>query len=213
MDATNSDAPTTDAVVFDLGGVFFDWDPRHLYRKLIQDEEQLEWFLSEICTPEWHAEQDLGRNTVESCNDLATRHPEYADLIGAWALRGEEMIAGLFHESIAILTELRRQEVPCYALSNMEPETFVHRRTRYPFLSEFDGFVISGFEGVAKPDEAIFRVLLQRFGLDPGRTLLFDDRQVNVDAGLRLGFDAYRFTSPAALRARLVERGLLLQCS
>jgi 2-haloacid dehalogenase len=119
------------------------------------------------------------------------------------------MVAGIFDDSVAILADLRQRKVPCYALSNMGPEAFAYRRTRYSFLSEFDGFVISGLEGVAKPDEAIYRLLLRRFHLEPGKTFFVDDRQENVAATTRLRFDAYQFTSAAELRQRLVERGLL----
>jgi 2-haloacid dehalogenase len=206
LDATS---PRIHAVVFDLGGVFFDWNPRYLYQKLISDVEQLEQFLSEICTPEWHRQHDLGRDVVESCKELALRFPEHAELIEAWATRDEEMVAGIFDDSVAILMDLRQRRVPCYALSNMGPEAFAYRLTRYPFLSEFDGLVISGLEGVAKPDEAIYRILLRRFHLEPGQTFFVDDRPENVIAGMRLGFDAYQFTSAAELRQSLVERGLL----
>jgi 2-haloacid dehalogenase len=206
---SESESHRSAAVVFDLGGVFFDWDPRHLYRKLIPDVAARERFLAEVCSPEWHAEQDLGRSIEASCKDLASRHPECAELILAWSERNEEMVAGVLDDSIFILRDLRRDGTRCYALSNMEPEAFAFRREHYPFMSEFDGFVISSIEGVMKPDREIYRRLLSRFELDPARTLYVDDRVANVDAAIQLGLDAWLYTTSAELRRWLVSRGLL----
>jgi 2-haloacid dehalogenase len=197
------------AVVFDLGGVFFDWDPRHLYQQLIPDARDREWFLSEVCSPRWHAEQDLGRGIRESCDELAAQYPAYADLIAAWADRNEEMIAGVFEETVDLLHELREASVRCYALSNMESEAFALRRSNYSFMSDFDGFVISSHEGAAKPDPVIFTRLIARFGLAPDRTLFVDDQAPNIDVARRLGFDVCLFTTPKELRRSLVERRLL----
>lgn len=200
---------TIQAVVFDLGGVFFDWNPRHLYQYLIPGAREREWFLSEVCSPRWHAEQDLGRGIRDSCDALAVRYPAYRDLIAAWADRNEEMIAGVFEQTISILYELREASIRCYVLSNMESEAFALRRSRYRFMSAFDGFVISGYEGVAKPDRAIFERLIARFAIEPARTLFIDDQQPNIDAALQLGFDAVRFASPEDLRRLLAERRLI----
>lgn len=202
---------TLRAVVFDLGGVFLDWDPRHLYRKLIADDSELEYFLQEICPPDWHAEQDLGRPIAESCAARAREYPEYAPLILAWAERNEEMVAGVMEGSVAILHELKAQGIACYALSNMEPEAFQARRRRYGFMSEFDGYVISGEENVAKPSAEIFRRLLERFSLDATAALFVDDRAVNIAAASQLGFQCVLFSGAAELRDELVGRGLLPQ--
>src|ERR1700689_933313 len=75
----------TDAVVFDLGGVLLDWNPRYLYRRLIDDEAELERFLTEVCTMEWHTAHDRGVPMAESSAALAAAHPQYAHLINAWA--------------------------------------------------------------------------------------------------------------------------------
>src|ERR1700760_333014 len=120
--------PPIDAVVFDIGGVLLDWDPRHLYRKLIPDEAELADFLQRICTPEWHAAHDRGVPFAHSCAELAAQHPDHADLILAWGTRTEEMIAGPIDGTVAILEELRPRGVRCYALTNMERETYPVRR-------------------------------------------------------------------------------------
>jgi len=196
------------AVVFDLGGVLIDWNPRHLYRQLIADQDELDDFLSRICTREWHLAHDLGVDTEQSCRELAQAHPEYADLIMAWAHRGEEMVAGALEDTVAVLSELRTGGVRCLALSNMEPDTFTKRRRRFSFFGLLDGWVISGQEGVAKPDQAIFKILLTRFGLEPAATVFIDDSQLNVAAAAKLGVVAIEFTTAAQLRKELRDLGL-----
>ena len=208
--AENSLEPQlVDAVAFDIGGVFLDWDPRYLYRKLIPDEDDRERFLLEVCSPAWHAEQDLGRGIADSCGELARTHPDQAELIWAWANRNEEMVGAVIEGSVEILHQLRLRGVKCYALSNMEREAFASRLARYSFLSEFDGWVVSGQEGVAKPSEEIFRRLLSRFGLDATRTLFVDDRKLNVDAAEALGFRTCLFSTPSSLRGALSKWRLL----
>lgn len=200
--------PVVTAVVFDIGGVLLDWDPRHLYRQLIADPAELAEFLGQICTPQWHRSHDLGAETEPSCRELAARHPAHADLIMAWALRGEEMIAGQLDEVVELLAEVRETGVPCYALSNMEADRFELRRSRYPFFARFDGCVISGIEGVAKPDPAIFEILLSRFGLDPRATVFVDDQARNVAAARELGLVAVQFSSASQLRKDLGDLGI-----
>lgn len=198
-----------DAVVFDIGGVLLDWNPRYLYRQLFDDEREMERFLGEICTLEWHQAHDRGTPFEDSCAKLASLHPEYADMIHAWGRRSEEMVAGPIDESVEILRRLKAAGVPCYALTNMETETFPLRVKRFPFLSWFDGAVVSGFEGVVKPEPEIFERLMGRFDLVPGRTLFVDDSQRNVDAARELGIKAVLFESPAAFEELLSDVGLL----
>jgi 2-haloacid dehalogenase len=198
-----------DAVIFDLGGVLLDWDPRYLYRRLIADEAEMEAFLTRICTMEWHAAHDRGVPFAESCAALAAAHPDHAALIHAWGERSEEMLAGQIDGSVVILEELLHKGVHCYALTNMERETYPLRRQRYPFMQWFDGTVVSSYEGVAKPDPEIFRRLLARFHLDPTRTVFIDDSARNIETAVGLGMHAVKFESPIALRAALTRLGLL----
>jgi 2-haloacid dehalogenase len=197
------------AVVFDLGGVLLDWNPRHLYRKLFDDEVEMERFLSEVCTLDWHRAHDLGVPPEETSPPLAAAHPEHAERIWAWTQRTEEMLAGPIDGTVEILRELRDAGVPCYALTNMESWTYPGRRERYPFLTWFDGTVVSGFEGVAKPDPRVFELLLDRFGLTAADTLFIDDSPVNVQAARDAGMRAIEFESPGGLRASLEDVGLL----
>ncbi|HEV3227734.1 MAG TPA: HAD family phosphatase [Acidimicrobiales bacterium] len=202
-------ARAVDAVVFDLGGVLIDWNPRHLYRELFDDDTEMERFLADICTLEWHVAHDRGEGTEASCVALAERHPDHAPLIMAWSQRSEDMVRGELAETVEILAELKRDGVPLFVLSNMEPETFPRRVERFDFLSWFDGYVISGLEGVVKPEPQIFELLLQRFALDATRTVFIDDSTVNVDAAIASGLRAIHFTSPAQLRHELEALGLL----
>ena len=198
-----------EAVVFDIGGVLLDWDPRHLYRKLFDDEDAMNRFLTEVCTMEWHMAHDLGTPFEVSCARLAAEHPEYAEMIWAWGCRSEEMIAAPIDGTVDILRTLRRRGIPCYALTNMEAETYPLRLERYEFLRWFDGAVVSAAEGVAKPDAEIFMRLLRRFGLTAETTLMIDDSASNVAAASALGMQAIRFESPAQLRRRLEQAHVL----
>jgi len=198
-----------EAVVFDIGGVLLDWNPRYLYRRLFDDEDSMERFLAEVCTMEWHAAHDLGVPYAQSCAALAQRHPEQADLIWARARRSEEMIGGPITGTVEILRELLAAGVPCYGLTNMEAETYPLRRDRYDFMSWFEGTVVSSHERVAKPDPEIFHRLLDRFGLRAETTLLIDDSQRNVEAAGELGMPAIHFHSPAQVRRCLEQSGLL----
>ncbi len=207
---TGTQTAPIDAAVFDIGGVLLDWDPRHLYRKLFGgDEPAMERFLAEVCTLEWHAAHDLGVPFAQSCGRLAAQHPEQADLIWAWGRRSEEMVAGPIAGTVELLQELKQRGIRCYALTNMESETYPLRLARYEFLGWFDGTVVSSSEGIAKPDPAIFELALHRFELEPGRTVLIDDSAANVVAAESLGMQAVRFESAPQLRGWLYDAGVL----
>jgi 2-haloacid dehalogenase len=195
------------AVVFDLGGVLIDWNPRHLYRRLFADERTMDEFLATICTDEWHRPHDLGVDIDASCRELARVHPEYQDMIMVWAERHEEMAAGQLDETVEVLRALKAAGVRCYALSNMEPGAFAIRQQRFAFMSWFDGYVVSGLEGVSKPDRRIFDILLQRYRLEPGGCVLIDDSLGNVQAARELGMIGLHFTSAPQLRADLGDLG------
>ena len=198
------------AIVFDIGGVLLDWDPRYVYRELFDDEAEMERFLTEVCSPAWHETNDRGVLYADSCAALAERFPDQASLIWTWPRRTEEMIAGPIEGSVTVLEELLEAGVRCYALTNMERETYPVRRERYPFLQRFAGTVVSSAEGVVKPDPEIFGRLLDRYDLRPAQTVFVDDAPRNVAAAAALGFVAVRFSSPAQLRASLIELGLPL---
>ncbi len=196
-------------VVFDLGGVLIDWDPRHLYRRLFDDPDEMEAFLEEVDLAEWNARQDAGGSWAEAIEQLAAEHPERRELIEAFHRRWPETLAGEITGSVRALAELRDAGVRLLALSNWSAETFPVARERFAFLAWFEGIVISGDVGATKPDPRIFEHLLRTFGIEASEAVFVDDSAANVAAARRLGFQAVRFTGPAALRGELVRLGLL----
>jgi 2-haloacid dehalogenase len=203
-------APRRRVVVFDLGGVLLEWNPRHLYRKLFAgDDAAMEAFLGSICTEAWNERQDAGRSFADGVAELLPRHPQHARLIEAFGARFDEMIPGAIDDSVAVLHELKRAGVPVYALTNWSSETFPAQRQRFPFLALFDGIVVSGDEGVIKPDPRIFRILLERYGIAAAEAVFIDDVAANAAAAAALGLHGIHFRSPALLRAELAALGLL----
>ena len=196
-------------VVFDFGGVLIDWDPRHLYRRLFDDPDEMEAFLEEVELAEWNTRQDAGGSWAEAIEQLAAQHPERRELIEAFHRRWPETLAGEIPDTVAVLAELRDAGVRLLALSNWSAETFPVARERFPFLAWFEGIVISGEVGVTKPDPRIFEHLLERFGIEASDAVFVDDQAANVEAAARLGFNAILFTGSSALRGELVRLGLL----
>jgi len=197
-------------VVFDLGGVLLDWDPRHLYRKLFPgDEAAMEAFLGEVCTVEWNERQDAGRTFAEAVAELMPKHEDKRHLIEAFGRRFDEMIPGALDGTVEIARELKGRGVPLYALTNWSSETFPSQRVRFPFLDWFDGIVVSGDEGVIKPDLRIFRILLDRYGVAADESVFIDDNPKNAQAASALGIHGIHFQSPAQLRGELAALRLL----
>jgi len=196
-------------VVFDLGGVLIDWNPRHLYRKLFADVRAMEAFLTRVCTQEWNEAQDAGRPFAEGIRLLQARHPAEADLIAAYFERWTEMLNGPISGTVTLLERLHDAGVALYALTNWSAETFAQARPRYAFLRRFRDIVVSGEEGVIKPDPRIFDILFRRGGFSPQQAIFIDDNPPNVAAAERLGMRAMRFTSPASLERDLREAGVL----
>lgn len=201
-------------VVFDLGGVLIDWDPRHLYRKLFAgDEAAMEQFLATVCTHEWNRGQDAGRSFAEGARLLRVEHPDKAELIDAYGNRFDEMLADPIPGSVEILAELRDRGIPLYGLTNWSAETFPAALQRFAFLRWFRGILVSGEVEVIKPDPRIFALLIERFAVEPQRAVYIDDVEANAAAARRFGIHAIHFTSPARLREELVALGLLSSCA
>ena len=144
-----------DAVVFDIGGVLIDWDPRHLYRSMFDSDDEMEEFLGSVCTMEWNRQHDLGRPLAESLPELVAEFPHRETEIMAWA-RQDEMVGESIEPTVTILRNLHESEVRCFALTNWPADTFARLRTRSAFLDWFDGIVVSGAEGVASPTRRSF---------------------------------------------------------
>lgn len=196
--------------IFDLGGVLLDWNPRHLYRKLFDgDEAAMEHFLANVCTTEWNEAQDAGRTFAEATEALMPHHADKRALIEAWGVRFGEMIPGAIDGTVDILRELKARSVPVYAITNWSAETFPPQRARFAFLDWFDGIVVSGEEGVIKPDARIFAILLERHGVAARDAVFIDDVPANAAAAAALGIHGIHFRSPEQLRRDLAACGLL----
>ena len=207
-DRSRSSRPT--AVVFDLGGVLIDWNPRYLYRQLFDgDDAAMERFLAEVTSPEWNVQQDAGRPWAEAIESLTREHPEQAALIAAYRDRWLETLGKAIAPTVTLLDELRRAGVRLLALSNWSAETFPLARPRYPFLDWFEGIVISGEVRIAKPDSRVYRYLLDRYKLDPATTVFIDDSEANVLAAQEMGMIGIRFEDGGALRLALADLGLV----
>ncbi len=196
-------------IIFDLGGVLIDWNPRYLYRKVFDDEERMEWFLCNICTPEWNDQQDAGRSFAEATRELVERHPEWKEPIEAWYSRWTETIGGPIRPTVEILSDLKNSgSLRLYALTNWSAETFPWALENFPFLQWFDGIVVSGVERTRKPFPEIYRILLQRFSIEPRQSLFIDDNSKNVMGARELGIQAIHFKDPETLRQDLTSFGV-----
>lgn len=198
-----------DTVVFDLGGVLIDWNPRYLYRKLIADETEVERFLTDVCSHDWNVAQDAGRKIADAVAEASARHPDKIDLIRAYYERFGEMMAGPIHGTVTVLEELHAKGTPLYALTNWSAETFPIGRRRFGFLSLFRHITVSGELGLAKPDPAIYRHVLAAAGKDARQCVFIDDSPRNVEAARAIGFNTIRFTSAEALRRGLEDMEIL----
>ncbi|TAL01774.1 MAG: HAD family phosphatase [Rhodospirillaceae bacterium] len=199
---------TIDTVLFDIGNVLLQWDRRRLYRKLIADEQAMDRFLTDVCSPEWNEQQDAGRPIAEANAILCARFPEYTSLIEAFYARFDEMIGGEIDGMGAVVADLTARNVPLYGLSNWCAETF-HHGAQYEIVRTLKDIVVSGREKVKKPDPRIFRLTIDRFRLNPEHTLFVDDVASNVAAGERLGLRGHLFRDADDLRRALTAHGLL----
>lgn len=197
--------PTT--VVFDIGNVLLDWDPRYLYRKMFDDHDRMEWFLSNVCTPAWNIEQDRGRTFAEAVSELVAVHPHLEAEIRAFDERWPETVSQVIDGSLDILQTLRDRGVPNYAITNFSAEKFADARRIWPFLDSFDGIVVSGEHRLLKPEAAIYRLLLDTHGLSAPDCVFIDDSPKNVEGARAVGMHALHFTGPDRLRMDLRELG------
>lgn len=196
-------------IIFDLGGVLIDWNPRNLYKKIFASTEEMEWFLNTVCTTQWNTQQDAGRPFAKGLAVIKEKYPKYAAQIDDYFNRWDEMLGGPVKSAVAVLKDLKDKGYPLYALTNWSAETFPIARTKYDFLNWFDGIVVSGEERLVKPDPAIYARLLKRYQLHSSNCLFIDDNAANVSEAAHLGFETILFTGGDALRAELIRRGIL----
>jgi 2-haloacid dehalogenase len=199
-----------DTLVFDLGGVLIDWNPEYLYKEVIADEKERQWFLTHICTPHWNEEQDGGRSLQEGTEMLVKEYPAHEKTIRLFYDRWKEMLGGPIHETVEIFRRLKQEgSMRLYALTNWSAETFPVALEMYEFLHWFDGRLVSGEEKMRKPYHEIYQRLIEKFGIDPKRAIYVDDNLRNVIPARELGFYGIHFLSPEKLRMELEGMGLL----
>jgi 2-haloacid dehalogenase len=196
-------------IVFDLGMVLIEWDPRHLYRKVFEDAAKMEWFLSEVCHGSWNLEQDKGRSFDDGVIEATARHPDFVKEIALYRDRWMDMVPGAIQGSVEILEELHIKGVPLYAVTNWNGDTFRATRGRFGFLSLFRDIVVSGDEKILKPEPAIFELLAKRNGIRLKESLFIDDSVKNVLGAKAVGMLGHHFTTPEGLRKDLVGLGVL----
>ncbi len=191
-------------VVFDIGGVLIDWNPSYLYRKIFQSEDEIEYFLTEVCHPEWNAEQDAGNSLKEATEERIAKYPHLETQIRAYYDRWSEMLGGAIEPCVMILENLvANPDLKVLALSNWSQETFPVARRNFPFLRWFDGIVLSGEEKVKKPDPRLYQVLCDRFSVDPTGSIFIDDTYSNIITAREMGFKTIHLQEPKLLGQEL----------
>ncbi|MEO5980187.1 MAG: HAD family phosphatase [Chryseolinea sp.] len=199
-----------DTIIFDLGGVLIDWNPRYLYRKIFKTEEEISWFLENIATAEWNDKQDAGRSFEDATEELVAQHPAHEQAIRAWYGRWQETISGPVHDTVDILRHFKEKKSHrLYALTNWSEQTFPWALDTFDFLNWFEGIVVSGVEKTRKPFPEFYQIMFDRYKIDPKRALFIDDNYNNIKGAIAVGLNTIHFESPAQLREDLVRLKLI----
>ncbi len=197
------------AIIFDLGGVLIDWNPKYLYKKIFNGEAEIEDFLQKICTADWNEEQDAGRSLHEATEALIKKYPEHEENIRAYYCRWHEMLGGAIEGTVEIFRKMKEsRRFKLYALTNWSAETFPIAQKQYDFLNWFNGVVVSGTEKMRKPVPEFYRLLLNRYNIKATEALFIDDNKRNTDAAQQVGIDSIVFTAPERLIEELRIRGI-----
>ena len=197
-----------DAVLFDLGNVLIRWDPRNHYRDRFASEEEMEAWLAEVTPGSWNHEMDRGKPFAQAIAERTVLYPQHAELLGEWKSQWERMLGNPIEDSVTLLAELRAAGYRIAALTNWSAETYPVARERFPFLGWFEDVIISGVEGLAKPEPAIFDIALRRTRFAPERTVFIDDNLPNIDGARAAGLETIHFESPSQCRAELRALGV-----
>ena len=182
--------------LFDLGGVFFDWDPKHFYKDIFTNSDEMDFFLSEVCNNDWNLKQDAGRTIEEGEKSIISQFPLYREQIKMYYPNHRKMFRGTFSHSINILKKLKELNIECYVLSNWSAETFLGMEEQYPFLKLFDDMIISGRENLVKPDPSIYLLAIKRFNLKANQTIFVDDKLENIKTAKKLDFKTIHLIKP-----------------
>lgn len=197
------------AVVFDIGRVLFQWQLGALFEKLIDDAQELDWFLANVVTEEWHFEHDRGRALADMVPERIALFPQYEAHIRAYATRFNETVPGPVAGSHELVERLADAGVPLFCLTNFGDEFWQMFRPTQPIFDHFHDIVVSGVEKVAKPDPQIYAITEARTGREGAQLFFTDDNPANIAAARARGWDAHLFTDAASLEAQLVAARLL----
>ena len=203
---------TIDTIIFDLGGVLIDGNPKYLYRNVFEnDEQKMNWFLGTICTNEWNLEQDAGRTLKEGTELLIEQFPNYEALIRLYYDQWSQMLGGPITGTVALLRQLKSRNMHnIYALTNWSAETFPIAFERFEFLNDFKGIVVSGEEKTRKPFRKIYKITLDRYGITPEKAVFIDDNIENVETANKMGMNGIHFNNADQLRQNLIAMGIEL---
>ncbi|MCB2136184.1 MAG: HAD family phosphatase [Rhodobacteraceae bacterium] len=197
-------------IVFDIGNVLIAWDERAPFRDAFADDAAIDRFFAEVGFYAWNLEQDRGRSRAAAVAAIAERWPHHAPLLDRFFDRFDETIRRKVEGSWAVLDDLKAAGRRVFGLTNWGADTWPVARKMHPELdAAFEDVVVSGHEGLIKPDRRIYEVLTGRNDLSPETCLFIDDSAKNVDGARAAGWQAVQFTDAAALRADLEGRGLL----
>ena len=194
-------------IVFDLGGVLIDWNPEYVFLKEFRgDREKMNWFFDEICTSEWNENQDAGYPLRKATEERVALFPAHERLIRMYYGEWEQMLGYELTGTVEILKKLHQSpNYSIYALTNWSGETFSIALQKFPFLSWFEGIVVSGDEKLKKPDPEIYQLLLERYHLKAADCVFIDDRADNVEAAISLGYDGIHFSNHKQLQKELLN--------
>ena len=190
--------------LFDLGNVFFDWNPERVLKPIFNDDERMNFFIKNISFPLLDTRCDAGITIEVAVSDAIKKFPDFEKEIKLYYPNHGNMVGGFFQKTVDIFYKVKELNYPCYILSNWSAETYEGMEDQYPFLKEFDGKIISGRDFLIKPDPAIYELAISRFDLIPEETLFIDDRLDNIEAAQKLNFQTIHLTDPSLIQ-ELIE--------
>ena len=195
---------TVKKFLFDLGNVFFDWNPERVLKPIFNDDERMNFFINNISFPLLDTRCDAGITIEVAVNDAIKKFPDFENEIKLYYPNHGNMVGGFFQKTVDIFYKLKELNYPCYILSNWSAETYEGMEEKYPFLKDFEGKIISGRDFLIKPDPAIYELAISRFDLVPQETLFIDDRLDNIEAAQKLNFQIIHLTDPSLIQ-ELIE--------
>lgn len=208
---TDSAPARVSVVVFDLGNVLIAWDPLPAIAKAVGAEQAARFLADEdFDFTDWNRQQDAGRSWLEGEAVAVAAHPHWEPAIRGYRENFSDSIVGAIEGTVQLLRELHASGIQLFALTNWSKELFPVALNRFDFLGLFEDIIVSGEEGVAKPDPRIFEILQERIGQSLGSCILIDDSPSNIKAAAEAGLDTILFTDSGRLREDLAVRGLLM---